>query len=159
MPGSTVFPLASRTSSARPARSLPRAAILPPEMPTSALTIPTPGMTRVPPSTTREYFVPAAVLIRCLLRQVIVGEGFAHGHRILQIHVFHHQILGLLHFFLCHRAQYLGVFRVADVPEDLDLLQRHVRVQLRLMLLEHGNGFLRIVERKLEALHRRLYEI
>src|SRR3954447_21372874 len=27
------------------------------------------------------------------------------------------------------------------------------------MLLEHGDGFLRIVERKLEALHSRLYEI
>src|SRR3954467_4142652 len=128
MPGSTVFPLASRTFSARPARSLPRATTVPSEMPTSALTIPTPGMTRVPPSTTREYFVPAAALIRCLLRQVIVSEDFAHGHRILQIHVLHHQILRLLHFFFCHRAQYLGVLRITDVPEDLDLLQRHVRV-------------------------------
>src|SRR5262249_62200688 len=52
-PGSTALPLAWSTSAASPASPAPIAAIRVSEMPISAATLPTPGMTSVPPRTTR----------------------------------------------------------------------------------------------------------
>src|SRR5258707_10744330 len=53
IPGSTTLPPASNTSCADPESSSPTAAMRLPKMPTSAATVPTPGMTSVPLRTTR----------------------------------------------------------------------------------------------------------
>src|SRR5262245_39122817 len=52
-PGSTTLPPASSTSCAAPESFSPMAAMRPPQMPISAATVPTPGMTSVPLRTTR----------------------------------------------------------------------------------------------------------
>src|SRR5438034_5425621 len=53
IPGSTTLPPASSTSCADPESSSPMAAMQLPQTPTSAATVPTPGMTSVPLRTTR----------------------------------------------------------------------------------------------------------
>src|SRR3989442_14858367 len=177
-PGSTALPRASKVALVPP-RSSPRATIRPSAMPTSARSDPVPGTTSVPPPTTRSSITAPRFARRLrrrnpwggwegaatsapsdYLAQELVGEERIDGDTGLEVQVLHHEVPGVLHLLACHPPQALLPGEVGDdqVPEDRDLLQRQILVELRVGRLHDGDRFRRVGESELDALERRLHE-
>src|SRR5215213_6250084 len=158
MPGSTTLPRASSTSSAVP-RSSPSETMRPAEIPTSAATCPTPGMTSVPRRTIRSSFLlPFAMATS--RRQEFVGECLLKWHLVREVKILHHQFLRRFHLFPAHEAELLlRVAGIAQRADNLDLLQRYFFIELGLVFLQDRDRFLRIGEGVGHALHGRLHEV